>query len=167
MVNNIEELRIELLAFPRKRVQSVCNPEGATRCKYLSSSIDQQTGEAGSDYTCEKATFIGRQLDYHQRHEGFEGTGNCPGILGLIVDNQGHLMGNPTMHHQCSEDTPGTFTGIKVEEGVISFGSLIMSENSVMISVSPEEIVFTAPYIGTTKTISFAKPQEQRAQVAL
>lgn len=133
------------------------------RCKYLTSSLNQKTGEAGSDYGCAKAIFMGRQLDYHQGHEGFEGNGNCSGTLGFIIENQGVLMGNATAYHENGEDTQGIFRGITLDEGIVSVGDFNIPERFVGINVQSEKIVFTTPNNRISEMVYFDKPQEPKA----
>ena len=162
MAGSIAEFRSQIIAYPNaRRVQDFCRPDsqGGARCKYLSGPLEKAGGTV-PDYHCEIATLMGRQLDYHQRHEGVEGDGNCSGTLGFIIEKQQVLMGSATVYHKESEDTPEVFSGISVDNGMVLVGSFNIPEEFVTISVQPDKIVFTTPDSSITETVFLEKPQE-------
>lgn len=159
---NIAEFHSQLAKFPTPRIRNVCRPDsqGSGRCKYLSGP-DPETGILDSDYRCERATLMGRQIDNHQRHEGFEGDGNCSGILGFIIENQEDLRGRVMVHHEKGEDTPGVFSGIVIDNGIISVGSIVAPEPLIKVEVGTSGIVFSrfdTPDI--KETVFFENPEE-------
>ena len=153
------ELRSKFTAFPTtQHVQAVCRAgQGEGQCRYLS----QRVNLAGTKNYCWKGSEYERECIDTQVAQGYvEAQGdNCPGTLGFVIDNQGLLMGNRTVHHEAGEDYEGTFTGINQRNGIIEVAGIGTAEKSVDVSISHEGIVFAARYIGFA-TIFFDKPQK-------
>jgi hypothetical protein len=165
MARSISELRAQLQSFPDPdQVKNVCKPgQGATTCRYLSVS----PGRNGVGYACEKATGLRYQIDERVKAGTMGAQGdNCEGLLGVINDNQGLLLGNKTVHHEEGEDYPEEpFKGINVDESAVGVAGFGIAKDFVQINIRDEGIVFTAPYLGYA-TVYFEKPKKPQGPTA-